>query len=126
MLDSVNTLMAWMPYIIVASIALPLVITLLIVVPFYRNGSRNRRLLQTGELAAAVIVELRDTGVTVNQQPQIELVLDVLPPNRPPFRATTRTLISRLQTSQVQPGMQVLVKYNPLDLSNVALVTYTG
>ena len=126
MLDSVNTLMAWMPYIIVASIALPLVITLLIVVPFYRNGSRNRRLLQTGKSAAAVIVELRDTGVTVNQQPQIELVLDVLPPNRPPFRATTRTLISRLQTSQVQPGMQVLVKYNPLDLSNVALVTYTG
>ena len=126
MLDSVNTLMAWMPYIIVASLALPIVITLMIMVPFYRNGSRNRRLLQTGESAAAVIVELRDTGVTVNQQPQVELVLDVLPANRPPFRATTRTLISRLQTPQVQPGMQVLVKYNPLDLSNVALVPYTG
>lgn len=126
MLDSIDSIMTMVPYIVVASIALPLVITLLVVVPLFRNGARNRRLLRTGEQAAAVIVELRDTGVTVNQQPQVELVLDVLPPNRPPFRATTRTLISRLQTSQVQPGMQVLVKYNPLDPSNVALVTYSA
>jgi hypothetical protein len=90
------------------------------------TSAKNRSLLQTGEPATAVIVELHDTGVTVDDNPQVELVLDVLPAGRLPFRATARTLISRLQTSQVQPGMQVLVKFDPNDLGNVALAGFAG
>jgi len=107
-------------------VALSILFAVIIVGRLLRNSSQNRKLLQTGETATAVILELRDTGTTVNDNPQVELVLDVLPTNRSSFRATARTLISRLQTSQVQPGMQVLVKYDPSDPSKVALAGFGG
>src|SRR5262245_3782257 len=106
--------------------ALMVVFAIIVVMRLVRGGARNRQLLQTGESATATIVELRDTGVTVNDNPQVELVLDVVPAGRPPFRATARTLISRLQTSQVQPGMQVLVKFDANDTSKVALAGFVG
>ena len=106
--------------------ALVVLLSLMFVVRMLRNSAQNRQLLQSGEAAPAVVLELRDTGTTVNDNPQVELVLDVLPASRPPFRATTRTLISRLHTSQVQPGMQVLVKFDPNDPSKVALAGFTG
>jgi hypothetical protein len=106
--------------------ALVIVFVIIAVGRLVRGGARNRQLLQSGESATATIVELRDTGTTVNDNPQVELVLDVLPAGRPPFRATARTLISRLQTSQVQPGMQVLVKFDPSDTSKVALAGFAG
>ncbi len=122
LMGTANTIM----YVSFGLVALTILITLILLMRLFRNGAQNRRLLQSGESAAAVILELRDTGVSVNDNPQVELVLDVLPANRSPFRATARTLISRLQTSQVQPGMQVLVKYDPNDLTNVALAGLTG
>jgi hypothetical protein len=120
LLGTANTIM----YVSFGIAALGILFALVVVGRLFRSGAQNRRLLQAGESAAAVILELRDTGVTVNGNPQVELVLDVLPPNRSPFRATARTMISRLQTSQVQPGMQVLVKYDPNDLSKVALAGF--
>jgi uncharacterized protein DUF3592 len=106
--------------------ALVVVFAIFMVMRLVRGGAQNRQLLQTGESATATIVELHDTGVSVNDNPQVELVLDVVPAGRPPFRATTRTLISRLQTSQVQPGMQVLVKFDANDTSKVALAGFAG
>lgn len=102
------------------------IIAIVIVVRLFRNSARNQHLIQNGVPATAVVLELHDTGMTINDNPQVELVLDVLPANRPPFRATTRTMISRLHTSQVQPGMQVLVKYDPSDPSKIALAGFTG
>src|SRR3954470_19679483 len=122
LVGTANTIM----YVSLGLAALIVLLSLLFVVRLLRNGARNRQLLQSGESAPAVILELRDTGTTVNDNPQVELVLDVLPSSRPPFRATTRTLISRLQTSQVQPGMQVLVKFDPNDPSKVALAGFSG
>ena len=93
---------------------------------------QHTSLLQTGEPAAAVILELRDANPTpalsgdegTDGGRQIELLLDVLPSHRPPFRATVSAVISRLETALVQPGMQVLVKFDPGDPSKVALAGF--
>lgn len=122
MIGQLNTII----YLSYGIAALVVVFSIIVVMRLVRGGAQNRRLLQSGEPATATIVELRDTGVSVNDNPQVELVLDVLPTSRPPFRATTRTMISRLQTSQVQPGMQVLVKFDTNDPSKVALAGFTG
>jgi hypothetical protein len=122
MIGQLNTII----YLSYGIAALVVVFSIIVVLRLVRGGAQNRRLLQSGESATATIVELRDTGVTVNDNPQVELVLDVAPTSRPPFRATTRTLISRLQTSQVQPGMQVLVRFDTNDTSKVALAGFAG
>jgi hypothetical protein len=122
MIGQLNTII----YLSYGIAALVVVFSIIVVMRLVRGGAQNRRLLQSGEPATATIVELRDTGVSVNDNPQVELVLDVLPTGRPPFRATTRTMISRLQTSQVQPGMQVLVKFDTNDTNKVALAGFTG
>jgi Flp pilus assembly protein TadB len=57
------------------------------VVRLLRNSARNRALLATGEPAPAFILSAADTGVTVNDSPQVRLKLEVRPEGRPPFQA---------------------------------------
>lgn len=120
LLDSVNTMM----YLSFGVAALVVFFAAIAVIRLLRSGAQNRQLLNSGTPATAVILELRDTGVTVNDNPQVELLLDVRPSDGSPFQATARTLISRLQTSQIQPGMQVLVRFDAHNPSRVALAGF--
>lgn len=74
---------------------------------------QNRSLLTKGLPAQATVLELRDTGTTVNQSFLVHLKLKVEPTDRPEFEAETELLISRLQVPQIQPGAQVAVRYDP-------------
>ena len=87
---------------------------------FGRMATQNR-LLKTGVSATAVIKELKDTGVTVNNAPQIKLLLEVSPPTGAPYLVQTKTLISRLETSSFQPGMVVPVKIDPSNKNKIAI-----
>jgi uncharacterized membrane protein len=87
----------------------------------FRPMMVQKQLLKTGMSATAVIKELRDTGVTVNNAPQIKLVLEVTPPAGAPYLVQTKLLISRLQTASYQPGMRLAVKIDPNDKSKVAI-----
>jgi len=73
----------------------------------------NRGIQARGIPALARVLEIHDTGTTVNQNPLVRLVLEVQPDHAPPFEAETERLISRLQVPEVQPGEVVLVKYDP-------------
>jgi hypothetical protein len=81
----------------------------------------NRTTLARGVPAEAVILKISDTGTTINNNPVVRLLLEVHPPNQPPFQAETEQLLSRLQIPQVQPGATVQVKYDPANQA-VALV----
>jgi len=87
---------------------------------FGRMASQNR-LLKTGVSARAVIKELRDTGVTVNNAPQIKLLLEVTPPTGAPYLVQTKMLISRLETPSFQPGVELAVKIDPNNKNKVAI-----
>jgi hypothetical protein len=87
---------------------------------FGRMASQNK-LLKTGVSARAVIKELRDTGVTVNNAPQIKLLLEVTPPTGAPYLVQTKTIISRLETSMYQPGMEIAVKIDPDNKNKIAI-----
>jgi len=110
------------------SIAVPVII--LVVVgftlvrvfrPILQGQATTRQLLQTGVPAQATILTLADTGTTINGNPMADLLLDVRPADRPPFQARTRTIISRLRISMLQPGAVVPVRYDPNDLSKIAI-----
>jgi hypothetical protein len=91
------------------------------------DGVREAKALQrTGEAAEAIVVEISDTGITVNQDPVVRLVVDVQPQNRPAYRATIpKSLISRVHVPQFQPGSRVPVRIDRKDPMRVALAAYT-
>jgi hypothetical protein len=91
----------------------------------FRPMMMQNRLLKTGIPAKAVIKELHDTGVTVNNAPQIKLLLEVFPQTGLPYLVETKILISRLQTSAFQPGTELTVKIDPNDKDKVA-VDFSG
>ncbi len=81
------------------------------------------QVMKNGKDATAKILEIRDTGITINNNPQINLLLEVYPADgTPSFQAKTRQLISRLQTSGYQEGQTLTVKYDPNHTSKVAIV----
>lgn len=84
------------------------------------GGISNTTLQETGRTADATILEISDTGTTVNENPVVHFVLDVRPGDYPAFQAETEMLISRLQIPMIQPGTVVVVKYDP-DTQRVAL-----
>ena len=84
-------------------------------------GGGSKKILETGLPAQATVVEVRDTGVTINKNPQIKLILQVTPQTGMPYKAEIKLLISRLETYKYQPGMTLPVKYDPNNMSKVAI-----
>jgi hypothetical protein len=69
--------------------------------------------IKNGIIAQAKVLKVWDTGTTINDDPQIGLLLEVTPASDVPFQAETKTLVSRLTVALVQPGVPVEVKYDP-------------
>ena len=88
-----------------------------------RFSGRNEAcaILAIGVPASARIVRLVDTGITINDDPVVEFILEVTPESGEPYTASTRALVSRLDVPAVQPGRVVPVKVDPADPSRVAL-----
>jgi hypothetical protein len=65
--------------------------------------------------AEAKVLKVWDTGVTVNDNPQVRLLLEVRPPitspQGVPFQIEAKTLVSRLNVALVQPGVTAQVRY---------------
>lgn len=76
-----------------------------------------------GKEADAVILEMHETGLTVKEYSEIELLLEVQPEDAQPFQVKITTAIYRLHTHLFQPGAKLKVKYNPNDLSRIDIVS---
>ena len=88
----------------------------------FRPQAKARKLMETGLPAQAKILEVRDTGVTINEiNPMIKLFLEVQPQEGEPYQAETRLLINRTQIPQFQPGMTIPVMIDPEDREQVAV-----
>lgn len=89
------------------------------------TGEDEARLIRkSGTTATARVLELRDTGMTLNENPVVSLRVMVQPDGLPPFEATMKALVGRLDVPRVQPGAILPVKYDPNDHARVALDMY--
>lgn len=84
----------------------------------------NRGILQNGMPAQAKIVGVRQTGVMLNNQPQILFDLEVQPPGGVPYRAQAKAVIPIVNIPQFQPGVEVPVKIHPSDPTQVVMDVY--
>ncbi|MCX6558656.1 MAG: DUF3592 domain-containing protein [Candidatus Aminicenantes bacterium] len=82
--------------------------------------SQAQELEQTGQPAEATILKIRDTGMTVNNDPVVDFLLEVRPESKKAYKAETRMRISRIEIPQFQPGAVVKVNYDPNDPSRVS------
>jgi hypothetical protein len=73
----------------------------------------SRFVRKYGTLVPAVIRDLTDTGIRINNQQMLEIALTVSPPYEPAFRATVRKVIPYSSIPQVQPGSQLQVWHIP-------------
>jgi len=110
---------------VLLSVGLPLVIFgvvfFTVVLPLIRRSAQRQRLLATGEQAQAKILGLADTGVKINNNPQLQIQLEVYPQTRPPFQTQCITTVSFLAIPRIQPGMMVMVRFDPANPAAVAL-----
>lgn len=73
-----------------------------------------------GEAAPAVVLDVSDTGVTINDNPKVRMKLKVYPREKPPFEATISQVVSRVTIPRV--GDRVYVKFDPDNPANVILL----
>ncbi len=125
MFDMTSIMLSWLvPFVVIT------IVTIAIVAIVLRRVSGmsapNRELLATGESAPATIVNLWDTGTSVNDNPLVGLLLEVHPANRPAYQVQTTLLISRLAIPQYQPGGTLEVKVDPRNPQKVAIAGVLG
>ena len=84
------------------------------------------RLQKTGIAGKALIKEVSDTGVTINNNPQVKLLLEIKNSFGQKYTTTIRTLVSRLQPFVYQPGMTIPVLIDPKDDNKVVIDTSGG
>ena len=79
-----------------------------------------RRLNNSGIPGKAKILEVHETNVSVNNNPQVRLVLE-LNNNGEVYTTDCKTIVSRFNSNYFQPGKEVNVKIDPVNEKNVII-----
>ncbi len=106
------------------AIAIALIFAVFGMIPFVRQALPDE--IKGGVVATATIVELWDTGVTWNKNPEVGFLLEVYPAAGAPFQARTKQVISRLDVGHIGPGGQVEVKYDPQKPQRLKILQFGG
>ncbi len=104
--------------IIVASVALPLFIIGIVFYFMYRKRQRLKFLLENGTRGKAVVKTLCETGMIINDVPQISMNLKVTLPNIATYTILKTATIPMIYYPRIQPGMTIDVAADVARLSD--------
>jgi hypothetical protein len=79
-----------------------------------------RRLKAHGVEADATILDIRDTGVTINKNPYVKLRLRVEPIGMPAYETEAKAMVSRIAIPRRGDGVRV--KFDPNKPEDVIVV----
>ncbi len=88
---------------------------------FFKPMINTARLQKTGLPGKATILEVKDTGVTINNNPQVKLMLEVKNSYGQKYNTQCRVLVSRINPNMFMPGMEVPVLIDPKNEQNVVI-----
>ena len=88
---------------------------------FFAQMILARRLKKTGIPGKALIKEVRDTGITINNNPQVKLVVEVKNYLGQTYTANIRALVSRINPFVYHPGMTIPVLTDPKNEKNIVI-----
>lgn len=80
-----------------------------------------RRLMNFGIPGRAKILEVHETNISVNNNPQFKILLELKNSLGEIYSATTKIIVSRLKPNFFQTGKEVKVKIDPQNEKNVMI-----
>jgi hypothetical protein len=86
-----------------------------------RSAKDARRVIATGIAGTATITSIAQTGVFINNNPQVELGLTVHLPDRPEYPAVRKEVLPMVLLARFQPGSTLPVKVDPQKQSDVVI-----
>ncbi|HEX8635207.1 MAG TPA: hypothetical protein VF703_13755 [Pyrinomonadaceae bacterium] len=96
-----------------AFLVIPLATSSGILMWLVTKRKRIAELVATGKQGTAVILELSDTGVTINDDPRVKLLLEIHIPNYQPYQARKTVTLPLIYLSQVQTGSTIQILADP-------------
>jgi len=102
-------------------IPLVLIISAIAMISFMRIIFPDQ--IKDGVTAHAEVLKVWDTGVSINDNPQVGLLLEVSPPGLIPFQAETKTVDSRLNVALEQQGVTAEIRYDPQKPKRMKVLT---
>lgn len=102
-------------------IAIVLLVTGVSMIPFFKIFFPQQ--IRNGIDTTAKVLKVWDTGVSINDNPQVGLQLEIVPESRIPYQAEAKTVVSRLNATLVQPGITAQVRYDPLKPERVQVLS---
>ena len=89
------------------------------------TGRSSKKILQQGRPAAGVVLAIGENSeggtVTINDQPYLNLQLEVREGNNTPYTVSLDTIIPRSAVPQFQPGIVIPIKIHPEDPMKIAI-----
>jgi hypothetical protein len=86
-----------------------------------RQVAETKRLMETGMDGTASIMSLRQTGMYVNNQPQVEMELQIDAPRHGSYRATKKQIVPLILLGRLSSGLPLAVKVDPADRTKFAI-----
>lgn len=95
----------------------------LIVGGFYvgRRAASTNQLLQTGTAGTAQITGLTQTGMYMNENPQIRMQLLVTLPGQTPYAAQHTEIVPLMLLGRLSSGQPLSVRVDPMNLNRIAV-----
>jgi hypothetical protein len=90
-----------------------------------RGAEHSDRILATGLDATATITGLTQTGVSMNDNPQVEIALSVQVPGKAAYPATRREFVPLILLARLTPGASLPVTVDPADPQAV-IIDWSG
>ena len=94
-------------------LVIPLAASFGILMWMMAKRKRIAELVATGKQGTAVVLDLRDTGVTINDDPRVKLLLEISIPNYQPYQARKTVTLPLIYLSQVQTGSTIQILADP-------------
>ena len=85
------------------------------------DQQKAQHLMANGRVGTAIIADVRQTGMFVNENPQVEMDLQVTVEGIPSYTATHRQVIAQIAIPQFQPGATVPVRVDSENLSSLLI-----
>lgn len=104
------------------SLAVPLGIMWFLFKQAGANAAAERELIEKGTPAPATITAVNQTGMYMNNNPQVRIDLEIAPPEGETYTVVLHRFLQLVQIPRVQPGTVVEVRIDPENPKRVAIV----
>jgi hypothetical protein len=99
-------------------LVIPLATSFGILIWMMVKRKRIEELVATGKQGTAVVLELSDTGVRINDNPRVKVLLEIQIPNYQPYQAQKTVTLPLIYLPQVQTGSTINILADPEQPNN--------